>query len=188
MGGDDRRGQHRPRRRAAVDQRHPRRAPHACTWRRPARPSSPGPGSRSCSPTTRGWSARPTSPTPGTRGSRRRSRSRATGPRSRELGAPQRARRRGDAPRSPADRRRGRAVLDAAVPRHRIAVADDASGSASAPRSRSSPPTCTSRCRPGRSRTPRRPPPAGCSTRPATAGCGSRRAAACRTCTATRGR
>ena len=42
--------------------------------------------------------------------------------------------------------------------------------------------------RPGRSRTPRRPPPAGCSTRPATDGSGSRRAAACRTCTATRGR
>ena len=83
VGGDDRRGQHRPRRRAAVDQRHPRRAPHACTWRRPARPSSPSPGSRSCSPTTRGWSARPTSPTRGTRGSPRRSRSRATGRRSR---------------------------------------------------------------------------------------------------------
>ena len=31
----------------------------------------------------------------------------------------------GDAPRSPADRRRGRALLDAAVPRHRIAVADE---------------------------------------------------------------
>ena len=29
VGGDDRRGQHRPRRRAALDQRHPRRAPHA---------------------------------------------------------------------------------------------------------------------------------------------------------------
>ena len=28
LGGDDRRGQHRPRRRAAVDQRHPRRAAH----------------------------------------------------------------------------------------------------------------------------------------------------------------
>ena len=28
LGGDDRRGQHRPRRRAAVDQRHPRRTPH----------------------------------------------------------------------------------------------------------------------------------------------------------------
>ena len=83
LGGDDRRGQHRPRRRAAVDQRHPRRAPHACISRRPARPSSPSPGSRSCSPTTRGWSARPTSPTRGTRGSRRRSRSRATGRRSR---------------------------------------------------------------------------------------------------------
>ena len=38
------------------------------------------------------------------------------------------ARRRGDAPRSPADRRRGRAVLDAAVPRHRIAVADERAG------------------------------------------------------------
>ena len=79
-------------------------------------------------------------------------------------------------------------MLDAAVPRHRIAVADDRSASASAPRSRSSPRTCTSRSRPGRSRTPRRPPPAGCSTRPATAACGSRRVAGCRTCTATRGR
>ena len=94
VGGDDRRGQHRPRRRAAVDQRHPRRAPHACTWRRPARPSSPSPGSPSCSPTTRGWSARPTSPTRGTRGSPRRSRSRATGRRSRSS-----ARRRRSSPR-----------------------------------------------------------------------------------------
>ena len=42
-----------------------------------------------------------------------------------ELGAPASLVDRGDAPRSPADRRRGRALLDAAVPRHRIAVADD---------------------------------------------------------------
>ena len=38
------------------------------------------------------------------------------------------ARRRGDAARSPADRRRGRTVMDAAVPRHRIAVADERAG------------------------------------------------------------
>jgi DNA helicase-2/ATP-dependent DNA helicase PcrA len=47
--------------------------------RRPTGGSSPSPGSRCCSPTTRGSWARPTSPTPVTRASRRRSRSRATG-------------------------------------------------------------------------------------------------------------
>ena len=94
VGGDDRRGQHRPRRRAAVDQRHARRPPDACTSRRPGRRSSPSPGSRSCSPTTRGWSARPTSPTPGTRGSPRRSRSRATGRRSRSSARRRRSSRR----------------------------------------------------------------------------------------------
>jgi hypothetical protein len=45
-----------------------------CTSPRRGRPSSPSPGSRSCSRITRGWSARPTSPTPGTRASPRRSR------------------------------------------------------------------------------------------------------------------
>ena len=44
LGGDDRRGQHDPRRRAAVAQRHARRPPLAVPARRPARPSSPGPG------------------------------------------------------------------------------------------------------------------------------------------------
>ena len=83
VGGDDRRGQHRPRRRAAVDQRHPRRAALAVSRgdgrdrRRPARVRRPA----GLQP--RAWSARPTSRTRGTRGSRRRSRSRATGPRSR---------------------------------------------------------------------------------------------------------
>ena len=82
VGGDDRRGQHRPRRRAALDQRHPRRAAQPVPGgnrrdrRRQAR------GSPSCWRTTRVSSARPTSPTRGTRGSRRRSRSRATGRRS----------------------------------------------------------------------------------------------------------
>ena len=38
LGGDDRRGQHRPRRLPALDQRHPRRAPRAVPRRRPARP------------------------------------------------------------------------------------------------------------------------------------------------------
>ena len=47
VGGDDRRGQHRPRRRAAVDQRHPRRPPHPVPRRdrrdrrRPARVRGP---------------------------------------------------------------------------------------------------------------------------------------------------
>ena len=95
-----------------------------------------------------------------------------------ELGAPRVARRRGDAPRSPADRGRGRAVLDAAVPRHRIAVADERAGRRArrARVLRLQPPRAGPR--PGRSRTPRRRPPAGCSTRPATAGCASRRPAA----------
>jgi hypothetical protein len=47
---------------------------------------------------------------------------------------------------------------------------------------------CTSRCRRGRSRTPRPLPPAGCSTRQATDGCACRRQAGCRVCTAFRGR
>ena len=82
LGGDDRRGQHDPRRRAAERQRRARRPPvplppgdrrdgdRATGVRVPAR-LQPGPGRRA-----------PTSRTPGTRGSRRRSRSRATGRRS----------------------------------------------------------------------------------------------------------
>ena len=75
LGGDDRRGQHRPRRLPALDQRHARRPAVRSICRRPARPCAPSPASRCCSPTTPGWSARPTSPTPGTRASRPRSRS-----------------------------------------------------------------------------------------------------------------
>ena len=98
------------------------------------------------------------------------------------------ARDRGDAPRSAADRRRGRPGLDAAVPRHRIAVADERAGRRArrARVLRLQPPRAgTGRAR---SRMPRRRPPAGCSTRPATAATASPRPAACRTCTATRGR
>ena len=149
VGGDDRRGQHRPRRRAAVDQRHPRRAALAVPRgdrrdrRRPARvrrPAGlqPGLGRRDRHP------GRVALAVPGhARGHEQLGGARAA----RRAGA---ARDRGDAPRSAADRRRGRAGVDAAVPRHRVAVADVASGSASAPRSRSSPPTSTSRCTAGK--------------------------------------
>ena len=82
MGGDDRRGQHDPRRRAAQHQLVPRRTPVAVPAGDRGGRCSPSPGSRACSPTTRAWSAPPTFPTRGTRGSPRRSRSRATGPRS----------------------------------------------------------------------------------------------------------
>ena len=67
LGGDDRRGQHRPRRLPAVDQRHPRRAPcplprrHRRDRDRAARVR----GAARLQP--RAWSAPPTSPTPGTR-------------------------------------------------------------------------------------------------------------------------
>ena len=85
-----------------------------------------------------------------------------------QLGAPEPLVREAMRAGPPAHRRRGRADLDAAVPRHRGAVADDRARRRARRRSRSSPPTCTSRSRPASSRTPRRPPPAGCSTRPAT--------------------
>ena len=140
-----------PRRRAAVAQRHARRPPVAVPARRPARPSiarpgfavharlQPGPGRRDRHP-RRLALALP----------RDRSRSPATGPALAELGARRALVARGDGARPPADRRRGRAGVDAAVPRHRGAVADESSASASAPRSRSSPPTCTSRSQAGK--------------------------------------
>ena len=75
-------------------------------------------------------------------------------------------------------RRRGRAHMDAAVPRHRIAVADERAGrrARGARVLRLEPPRAGQRRQdPGRRGGCRR---AGCSTRPATAACGSRRAAA----------
>ena len=88
----------------------------------------PSPGSPCCSPTTRDSSARPTSPTRGTRGSPRRSRSPATGRRS-----PSSARRTPlvtEAMRLDRQRIAGEDGLgvDAAVPRRRIAVADERAG------------------------------------------------------------
>ena len=50
----------------------------------------------------------------------------------------------------PADRRRGRAGLDAAVPRHRVAVADERARRRARRARASSRPTCTSRSRPGK--------------------------------------
>ena len=82
---------------------------------------------------------------------------------------------RGNAARPAADGRRRRAGLDAAVPRHRIAVRDDRPGRRAGGDRVLLPQTCTSSSPPARSRPPRPPPPAGCSTRPATATCGSAR-------------
>ena len=105
--------------------------------------------------------------------------------RARRAGA---ARRRGDAPGPPADRRRGRAVLDAAVPRHRIAVADDRARRRArrARVLRLEPPRAgAGREDPGRRGGRRLPDARPGRLRPA-AGLGDQ--AACRACTATRGR
>ena len=188
LGGDDRRGQHRPRRLPALDQRHARRPPRALPVGDRRDRDRPARVRASCSPTTPAWSARPTSPTPGTRASRPRSRSPATGRRCVALGAPDGARARGGRARPPADRRRGRADVDAAVPRHRVAVADErARRRARRARvlrvqpARAGP----GRQAPGRRGRRRLPDARPGRLRPATA-CGP--AAASRTCTATRAR
>ena len=109
LGGDDRRGQHRPRRRAALDQRHARRPPRAVPRRRPARPSiaQPGfavllaynPGLVGATDIPDAWHSR----FPATLEVTSNWAALAA---ARRAGA---ARARGDAPRPPADRRRGRA-------------------------------------------------------------------------------
>ena len=58
VGGDDRRGQHRPRRRAAVDQRHPRRAPQPVPAGDRRDRDRPARVRGACSPTTPASSAR----------------------------------------------------------------------------------------------------------------------------------
>ena len=80
LGGDDRRGQHDPRRRAAVAQRHARRPPLALPARGGPHRRPPAPGFAVLIAYNPGPRRAPaTSPTPGTRASRPPSRSPATG-------------------------------------------------------------------------------------------------------------
>ena len=186
VGGDDRRGQHRPRRRAALDQRHARRTPDPVPRRdgghrgraagvRGAARLQPGAGRRDRYPRRLAFAV------PGdARGHEQLGGARAT---RRASGAG----RRGEA----LDRQRiaGEDGL-CWTPQFRDIESlwrmSERVGERAALAFFAS--NLHEQVQAGRSRTPRRRPRAGCSTRPATAVCGSRPAAACRTCTAIRGR